>query len=191
VIGVLVVALVCSAGGLEALRRALAPLPADFTGCVVIVQHQPPHADRDLLASLLRRRTRLPVEVAIDGAPLRRGMVLVVPPGRHALIDRDERIVLIPAGPVPPPRPSGDLLLTTLALAVGPRAVAVVLSGTGRDGATGASAVHRFGGTVIAADEASSAHFGMPGETIGRDDAVDHVLPVDDIAPLLTRLASR
>jgi two-component system chemotaxis response regulator CheB len=61
----------------------------------------------------------------------------------------------------------------------------VVLSGHGTDGATGATAVHDFGGVVIAADEASSQEFSMPQATIGRDDAVDHVVHVDEIAKLL------
>lgn len=66
--------------------------------------------------------------------PLRPGHVLVAPPGRHTLITRDETIALIYSGPVPPCRPSPDLLLTTLALAAGPRVVAIVLSGEGQAG---------------------------------------------------------
>jgi chemotaxis response regulator CheB len=62
---------------------------------------------------------------------------------RDALITKDEIIALIPSGSVPPYRPSADLLLTTLALAAGRRAVAVVLSGEGQDAATGATVVHR------------------------------------------------
>jgi two-component system chemotaxis response regulator CheB len=72
-----------------------------------------------------------------------------------------------------------------LAIVVDRRAIAVVLSGKGNDGATGATAIHDFGGVVIAADEASSKEFSMPSATIGRDDAVDHVAHVDKIAALL------
>jgi len=185
-----VMALVCSAGGLEALTDVFAPLPADLPVGLVVVQHQPPNAPPGALAGLLAQRTALTVAVAADGDPLEPGRVLVAPPGRHVIIQRDETIALIPVGPAPPARPSADLLLTTLAVATGPRCVAVVLSGTGRDAATGATAVHRFGGTVIAADEPSSEYYGMPHETITRDDAVDHVIPAAEIGPFLMTLAS-
>src|SRR3954447_1145010 len=160
--GMPAVALVCSAGGLEALQHVLGTLEPGFGGSVLVAMHQPPQAEFGRLARILARRTELPVEVAVDGAPLLAGRVQVAPPGRHLLVDRDERIALIPVGPVPPARPSADLLLTTLALATGPRCVAVVLSGSGRDGATGATAVHRFGGTVVASDASTSEYFGMP-----------------------------
>jgi two-component system chemotaxis response regulator CheB len=184
------VALVCSAGGLEALQQVLGALRSGFGGSVLVAMHQPPYAELGRLVRILGRRTELPVDVAVEGAPLVPGRVQVAPPGKHLLVDRDERIALIPAGPVPPARPSADLLLTTLAVATGPRCVAVVLSGSGRDGATGATAVHRFGGTVVASDASSSEYFGMPSETIGRDHAVDHVLPVHRIGPLLIELTA-
>ena len=111
--------------------------------------------------------------------------VVVAPAGRHVLVDLDLKIVLIASVPLPPRRPSADLLLTTLAQAAGRLAVAVVLSGGGNDGSTGASAVHDLGGTVIAADRASSQAYSMPEATIAREHAVDHVCPVDDIADLV------
>jgi two-component system chemotaxis response regulator CheB len=182
-----VVALVCSAGGLPALQRVLAPLPPDFPAAVVVLQHQSPH-HRSLLAPLLARRCRLPVRDARNGDALIAGTVLVVPPGTHALATRHNTLALIASAGPPPYRPSADLLLTSLAVTAGPRVVAVVLSGGGNDGATGAVAVHDLGGTVIAADRASSTHFSMPEAAIGRDDAVNHVLPVDEIPGLLTAL---
>jgi two-component system chemotaxis response regulator CheB len=183
-----VVALVCSAGGLEALRRVLAPLPPDFPGAIVVLQHQSPDYD-SRLPDLLAVSCRLPVASATDGAALKGGTVVVVPSGRHALVTVEHTIALIVSGDAPPYRPSADLLLTSLALTVGRRSIAVILSGSGTDGATGATAVHDFGGFVIAADRASSAHFGMPAAAIGRgDDVVDLVLPVDDIAACLARL---
>lgn len=168
----------------------LGSLPADLPAAVVVVQHQSPHAPWSALTDLLAGRSRLRVEVAIEGVQLSPGLVLVTPPGRHVIIRRDETIALIEAGPVPPARPSADLLLSTLAVATGSRCIAVVLSGTGMDGATGATAVHHFGGTVIASDETSSAHFGMPSETINRDDAIDYVLPVEAIGDLLIKLST-
>jgi two-component system chemotaxis response regulator CheB len=181
-----IVALVCSAGGLEALQHVLAPLPAGFPAAVVVLQHQSP-SHRSLLAPILSRRCRLPVRDASNGDVLTEGVVLVVPPGVHALATAQNTLALI-ACDGRPPRPSADLLLTSLAATAGPRVVAVVLSGGGTDGATGAVAVHDLGGTVIAADRASSAQFGMPSAAIDRDDAVDHVLPVNEISRLLNDL---
>ena len=79
---------------------------------------------------------------------------------------------------------------TTLALAAGSRVIAVVLSGHGHDGATGATAVHRMGGTVLASDQASSRAFSMPSATIERDNATDHIVHLDDIGEMLNRLVS-
>src|SRR5947208_6099977 len=78
-----VVALVCSAGGLEALRRVLGPLPPAFPAAVIVLQHQPP--DRiSHLAPVLARRSGIPVQVAADGDVLTAGTVFVIPPGYHA-----------------------------------------------------------------------------------------------------------
>jgi two-component system chemotaxis response regulator CheB len=117
--------------------------------------------------------------------------VIVAPAGRHVLITPDgagPSTTLILSGAYPPSRPSADLLLATLATAVGDRAIAVILSGGGHDGATGATAVHVCGGTVLATDEASSATYSMPLAAIKRDEIVDHVLPLDQIAATLQRL---
>lgn len=182
-----VVALVCSTGGLDALTHVLAPLPADFAAAVLVLQHIDPGAASSLPA-ILTRRTALTVLEATDASPLCPGQVLVAPPGHHTLVTTQRTTALIESGPRPPYRPSADLLLTSLALSVGPQAIAVVLSGHGIDGATGATAVHHFGGLVIASDEASSTEFSMPRATIGRDTIVDHTVALDDIPALLLHL---
>jgi two-component system chemotaxis response regulator CheB len=184
-----VVALVCSAGGLDALTRVLSKLPEDFPAAVLVLQHLDPDAASSL-AIILGRRTAITVREATEGAVFHPGVALVAPPGRHTLVTREGTIALIESGPRPPYRPSADLLLTSLALAVGNRAVAVVLSGHGIDGATGATAVHHFGGVVIASDEASSTEFSMPGATIGRDTILDHAVPLDEITALLITLTA-
>ena len=184
-----IVALVCSAGGLDALTRVLEPLPAGLPAAVIVLQHLSPDRPSEL-AAILARRTALPVAPAADGTPLTPGRIVVCPPGRHTLVTGDGTIALIPSGSPPPYRPSADLLLTTLALAAGDRVIAVVLSGEGNDAATGASAVHRFGGTVVASTVDTSAYESMPRATIDRDDAVDHVVDLDDIAALLIALCT-
>lgn len=184
-----VVALVCSAGGLDAVSRVLGQLPDGFPAAVIVLQHHDPHA-RNMLASILRNRTVLPVATAHDGDPLVSGRVLVAPAGYHTLVTAEGTVALIESGDWPPYHPSADLLLTSLALAAGRHAIAVVLSGYGNDGATGATAVHRFGGVVIASDPATSPIAAMPQAVINRDEIVDHIAAVDEIAALLVTLAS-
>jgi two-component system chemotaxis response regulator CheB len=155
-----VIALLCSSGGLDAVTRVLAPLPADLPAAVLVVQHLQPERASEL-PTILAARTALTVTPAVDGDLLTAGRVLVAPAGQHTLI-HGQRIALIASGAVPPYRPSADLLLTTLAIAAGPRVIAVVLSGKGNDAATGATAVHRFGGTVIACSTETSTQPAMP-----------------------------
>jgi two-component system chemotaxis response regulator CheB len=182
-----IVALVCSAGGLKALSTVLGGLPLDFAAAVIVLQHQHPD-QRGYLASLLAHRCRLPVSIAFDGSRLQAGTVQVVPPGTHALVTDKDNIALISSDGPPPYRPSADLLLTSLALVAPARSIAVILSGSGNDGATGAAALHHFGGKVVASDLASSEYIGMPAAAIGRDEIVDHVLPLSQIADTVVEL---
>ena len=131
-----VMALVCSAGGLDALTQVLEPLPAGLPAAVLVLQHVSPGHHSELPA-ILARRTALLVTAATDGALLAPGRVLVCPPGYHTLITADDTIALIASGSLPPYRPSADLLLTTLAVAAGTQVIAVVLTGNGNDAATG------------------------------------------------------
>jgi two-component system, chemotaxis family, protein-glutamate methylesterase/glutaminase len=184
-----VVALVSSAGGLLATRDVLEGLPADFPGCVLVLQHTSPDRESSL-GPIIQRRTALRVLDAEEGGPLAAGHVFVAPSGCHTLITPDRRTSLIISGRYPPARPSADLLLTTLAMAVGPLAIAVVMSGTGHDAATGATAIHRRGGVVLTTDEETSAHFSMPAAAIERDDIVDAIVPVPELPPRLLELVT-
>ena len=184
---VFVVALVASGGGLDAVLRVLGPLPEGFAAATLVLIHQAP--DRvSRLVEILGRRCELPVVAAEHGGILHAGCVVVAPPGQHTLITPGLGIALIESGAFPPSRPSADLLLTTLAVAVGGRAIAVVLSGGGHDGATGATAIHAFGGTVLATDEPSSREFSMPLAAIKRDHAVDNIVALDDVGDRLIEL---
>ncbi len=184
-----VVGLVASAGGLDALSSVLTKLPADFPGAIVALQHLEPQRP-SRLAEILGKRTALPVKLAEDGDTLSPGVVLVAPPARHTLVCPDGTVTLIWSGERPPSRPSADLLLTSMAISFGARAVAVVLSGSGNDGTAGAAAVKRLGGVVVAQDRVTSQHFGMPGSAIGSDQIVDLVLPLERIGASLLELVS-
>ena len=181
-----VLALVSSTGGLDALSRVLGPLPADFPAAVIAMQHTDPTHTSEL-ALLLSRQTQLEVVPATSGATLVPGQVLVPPAGMHLLVGRESRVHLIPTGDLPPARPSADLLLCTLAVALGDRAVAVVLTGSGHDGSLGVQAIKRFGGACFMQDEASSVQYGMPSSATASGD-YGPPLPLDEIAEVLIRL---
>jgi two-component system, chemotaxis family, protein-glutamate methylesterase/glutaminase len=184
-----VVALVTSAGGLDALTRVLAPLPADLPAAVLVAQHLDPDRMSHLTA-ILAERTALRVGEAVDGDELVPGVALVVPAARHLLVTSAARIGLLDTGDLPPARPSADLLLATLAVTCGPRALAVVLTGKGSDAQAGIRAIAHCGGTVFAQDEGTSAHFGMPGAAIGTG-LVHAVLPLAGIAEAIRRHVDR
>src|SRR2546423_4446030 len=124
--GLQVIALVASAGGLSAVSRVLRKLPADLQAGIIVLIHQAPDRENTLV-HLLGAQSCLPVEVAADDVPLQAGTVVVAPPGKHTLVARGPTVALIRSGAAPPSRPSADLLLTTLAITCGPRAMAVIL----------------------------------------------------------------
>jgi two-component system, chemotaxis family, protein-glutamate methylesterase/glutaminase len=183
-----VVAIVGSAGGIRALQVVLGGLPADLDACVIVVIHLAPLAP-SVLSAILGRSAQLPVTEASDDARLAPGMVFVAPPGAHLLVEPDETLHLEDSGLVHYVRPSADVLLLSLAQNHHGPCTAVILSGTGIDGAAGAAAVKRAGGRVLAQDEATSEFFGMPGAAILAG-GVDEVLPLDDIASAVLQWAA-
>jgi two-component system, chemotaxis family, protein-glutamate methylesterase/glutaminase len=183
-----VVAVAASAGGLRALERIFGDLPSGFPAAILVVQHLD-RRNPSILAQILARRTSLPVREARDGDCLEPGSIYIAPPDRHLVVGADGRLGLTRGELVHYLRPAADTLFESAAEAFGGRAIAVVLTGTGLDGATGVSAVKRRGGTVIAQDEASSEYFAMPDAAIRTGD-VDFVLPLAEIAPKLISLAA-
>jgi two-component system chemotaxis response regulator CheB len=181
-----VIGIATSAGGLRALSRLLSALPATLDAAILVVQHLDPHRPSHL-ADILGRRTALPVRQAAGEDHLHAGVVFVAPPGAHLLVDREGTITLSHRPPVHFVRPAADHLFESIAGSFGPRAVAVVLTGTGHDGATGAQAVKQAGGRVIVQDETTSEFFGMPKSAIDAGQ-VDQILPLDDIASALVAL---
>ena len=173
-----------SAGGLTALATVLSSLPVDFPLPIVVVQHiDPNHAS--LVASILARRSRLRVKEAAQNDVMAAGNVYVAPPDFHAEF-LDGAILLTHTPPVHFARPSADRSFLSGA-AQGP-VIGVVLSGAGVDGADGVVAIKAAGGLVIAQDEATAEHFGMPQAAIDTG-AVEFVLPLGEIGPALSALA--
>jgi len=181
-----IVAVAASAGGLTALSRVLAALPADFPAVIVVVQHLDPR-HRSLMADILSRRTPLRVKQAEEGEQVGPATVYIAPPNRHLLVNSDGTLSLTQSELVHFLRPSADLLFESVAASYRERAIAVVLTGTGSDGAMGVQAIKKMGGTVIAQDEESAEFFGMPSAAI-HSGSVDFVLPLDEIPTALVTL---
>jgi two-component system chemotaxis response regulator CheB len=179
-----VVALVCSLGGADALIRVLAPLPADLPAAVIALQHLDPR-QASTLPARLAAATRLRVRVAVDGSQLQPGVVDVAPPARHLLLGPGGRLLLVKSLERPSPRPSADLLLTSMAAVLGQRLVAVVLTGTGDDGAVGVQVVSRYGGRTFVQDEATSQAYAMPAAALGAD-SPGAPIALDDLAGVIT-----
>jgi len=182
-----VVALVGSAGSLHAFREVLAPLPADLEASVVVIMHLHP-GHESVLASILARSSAMPVKQAEADDLLEPSHVYVAPPDAHLLV-AGGKLELDLGPPIHFLRPSADVLLASLAAAFAGGALAVILSGSGTDGAAGVVAVKAAGGTVFAQDE-SAEYTGMPQAAIASG-AVDRVLPLAEIAPAVLEFVRR
>lgn len=178
-----IIVLGASAGGLDALRRILRELPADLPVPVVVVRHLHPR-HRSRMPELLARHTALRVRVAEHGDPLEPGTVYLPVPDRHLVVTPDRTIELVASEPTRTERPSIDVLFGSVANSHRGAVIAVVLSGTGSDGALGAKAVKHAGGTVIVQD-GRSADFGQMPRAAAEDGAADLVLPVGRIGVTL------
>ncbi|MTJ14053.1 chemotaxis protein CheB [Anabaena sp. UHCC 0187] len=181
-----IVALAASAGGLTALIEVLANLPADFKAAIVVVQHLDPRHP-SLMAEILSRRTPLKVLQAKEGDELIPGTVYIAPPNNHLLVNSDGTASLSQSEMVHFLRPSADLLFESVAGSYKERAIAVVLTGTGSDGAMGVEAIQKMGGTVIVQDNKSAEFPGMPSAAI-KTGNVDFVLPLAEISSALITL---
>jgi two-component system, chemotaxis family, protein-glutamate methylesterase/glutaminase len=183
-----VVAIAASAGALPALVALLSALPPDFPAAVLVAHHQST-SYRSQLAALLDAHCCLPVRVAVAGERLRPGAILLAPHGRHLTVGHGWRIAVPDDPPMRYVRPSADLLFSSVAAHCGSRAVAIVLSGAGSDGARGIVAVKDAGGVVIVQDVASAPFPSMPQAAI-RTGKTDLVLLADEMPPALIQLTA-
>jgi len=176
---------VCSSmGGPHALLELLGSLPQSFPLPLLIAQHITT-GFADGLARWLDTSVALPVQIGRAGETVERG-VWLAPDDAHMLLDPSGRLALRPGAPEDRNVPSGDVLLCSLAAALGRDAVSVVLTGMGRDGAEGTAAVRAAGGLTIAQDEATSIIYGMP--RAAAESGVDRVLPLTEIGSELRSL---
>jgi len=184
-----VIAIGASTGGVEALRAVLAPLPSNMPP-IVIAQHMPAGFTRSF-AQRLDANCEMRVKEGEDGEPLHGGHAYIAPGGMHLMLARKGGGLLTRLSAEPPVnrhRPSVEVLFRSVAEAAGERAIGLMLSGMGADGADAMLELRQRGARNLAQDEASCVVFGMPKQAIARG-GVHEVLPLDAIARRLVELS--
>lgn len=173
-----VVAIGASAGGLDALEKLVAELPADTGAAFVVIQHLSPD-HKSMMASLLARHTTMPVHMVESDTRIEPNQLFLIPPG--SLMHTDGRMLrLRPKSPRSLTLPI-DVFFQSLATHHGRHAVGVVLSGTGSDGTRGAGAINEAGGFLLAQAPENAKFDGMPRSVISTG-LVDAILPVELMA---------
>jgi two-component system chemotaxis response regulator CheB len=182
-----VVVIGTSAGGLAALQILLPGLPQDFPAPVILVQHRGREAGSGL-CDFLQRSCGLPVLEPEDKEAIVPGRVYLAPRDYHLLIEGGH-FALSTEAPVSYARPSIDVLFESAADAYGKDVIGVILTGKNRDGARGLAAIKRCGGLALVENPATAESREMPEAALVAT-AVDHVLPLAEIARFLTGLCS-
>lgn len=183
-----IIAIGSSTGGTEAIRHVLEVLPADTPG-IVIVQHIPgmfsgPFSER------MNGCSAMSVCEATHEQRVLHGHVYIAPGDSHLSLYRDGARYycrLSDSDPVNRHRPSVDVLFDSIAKDVGKNAIGVMLTGMGKDGASGMKAMHDAGARTLVQDEASSVVWGMPGAAVAAG-GVDEIVPLEKIGSRLIGL---
>ena len=175
-----------SAGGMGALEKLVAGLPADLPAAVFVVWHLAPGV-RTVLPAVLSKAGPLPAAAPSDGDPIKPGRIYIAPNDHHMLLERG--YIRVTKGPKENRfRPAVDPLFRSAAYVYGPRAIGVVLSGALDDGTAGLWAIKLRGGTAIVQDPSDAMHRSMPINALENVE-VDYKVPVAEIGALLGRLA--
>lgn len=184
------IAIGSSTGGTEALSVVLHGLKPPLPG-IVIVQHIPAMFSK-LLANRLNEECPLSIKEAETGDKVEPNHVYIAPGGKHMTLSRSGSSLVLDCTPGPPVHsccPAVDVLFDTVAKYVGDKALGVILTGMGRDGADGLSQMRATGAYTLGQDEATSVVYGMPKAAFDQG-AVCEQLPLPDIAAAITRVAN-
>lgn len=183
-----IVAIGASTGGIHALSQLLRAIPAEFRLPILITQHLP-ESFMPYFAAQVAVLANRPCEVAEDRARVRPGRILIAPGRAHMrCVAMGDGVVirLSTMASASGCLPSVDPMLQSVAEVYGARALGVMLSGMGRDGAIGAGHLAAAGGSVVVQDRASSVVWGMPGAVVSGGNA-EAILPPDEIGQLIAR----
>ena len=183
-----VVAIGASTGGPMAINAILSGLPQDFPLPVLVVQHMTPGFIQGF-ADWLNITSRLPVHVASQGELMLPGNVYIAPDGFQMLAKHSGRITLNRSAPENGQCPSVSALFRSVTAVYGGKAVGIILTGMGNDGARELKLMKDRGAVTIAQDQASSVIYGMPGEA-AKLDAASYVLPPGMIVAALTQMVT-
>jgi two-component system, chemotaxis family, protein-glutamate methylesterase/glutaminase len=183
-----VIAIGASAGGVEALKQVAASLSPDLPYAVLVTLHMAA-ASPSVLAQIVDRSGPLPATQAVDGEHLRPGHVYVATPDRHLLV-RDHRVVVSRGPTEDGHRPAINPLLRSAAVAFGPRAVGVLLSGVLDDGVLGLAAIRARGGVTVVQDPDDALFPDMPRNAIAAQ-VVDHEVSAGAAGRLFKKLSER
>lgn len=173
------VCLGASAGGLEAIESFVTNLPVKNNLGIVIIQHLSPNY-KSMMVEILSKKTKIPVHEAEKGILVEPGHIYVIPPRKKMTIANGRLIVEEPPDPLGLNFPI-DLFLRSLAIDQGEKAIAVILSGTGTDGARGIRDIKQHGGIIFVQDEKSAKFDGMPKSAISTG-VVDFIMSPSEIA---------
>jgi len=175
-----------SLGGVDALSRLLAQLPADLPAAIFVVQHMQPYTDSHL-AAILSKASPLPVREALNGEKIRVGQVYLAPPDQHLLVANGT--LRVGRGPRENrARPAIDPLFRTAAHVGRSRTIGVILTGLLDDGAAGLAAIKQCGGVTIVQDPKDALHSSMPEEAL-RASQPDYVVPLSEMGAILDGLS--
>ncbi len=186
------IAIGISTGGPNALREVFAKIDADLPQPIVVVQHMPPGFTEEFAKSL-DRICPLDVKEAAEGDLVRPGRILIAPGDKHIEVERRPLGAIAHLSDAPPMnghRPSADVLFASVAKAYGNRAMGVIMTGMGRDGARELGSIFKEGGLTLGQDEASSIVYGMPKAAF----ELGHVtmqVPLAEMAATLSRLGKQ
>ena len=184
-----ILAIAASTGGPRALQQVISQLPGSFPVPIVIVQHMP----KDFTLSVAKRldaMSELDVAEGTEGMDLRPGLAVVAPGGYHMIVRRSQAgrlsCGLSDAPPLLSVKPSANIMFLSVADELGGRAVGVILTGMGRDGADGAAALRSKGARIIAESQETCIVYGMPKSAVELG-VVDELLPLYSIPEAMIR----
>jgi two-component system chemotaxis response regulator CheB len=184
-----IVAIGVSTGGPKALAKIIPDLPPDLPVPILIVQHMPQGFTAEFAKSL-NEKSQITVKEGEDGETIRKGTAYIAPGGTHMKIRKGSSGKIIRITDDPPEnncKPSVDYCFRSVCEIYGKHTLAVVLTGMGRDGATGSQQLQKSGAQIIVQDEATSVVFGMPKAVIDAGVA-DKIYPLQKMSSVISQI---